>query len=38
MEFFRNHKKVIVGFIAIATILWMVGMSAIMAIFASKGM
>ena len=38
MEFFRTHKKVIVGFIAIATILWMVGIGAIMAILSTRGM
>jgi len=38
MEFFRAHRKIIVSIIAVATILWMVGMSAITAVLATKGM
>ena len=29
MEFFRENKKIIVGFIAVAVILWLVGFSLI---------
>jgi len=38
MEFFRTHRKFIVGFIAVATILWLVGVSAVMAILSTRGM
>jgi len=37
MEFFRQNKKVIVGFIAAAVILWMVGGVVIMALFSFGG-
>jgi len=36
MDFFRQNKKVIVGFIAAAVVLWMIGGVAIMA-FISRG-
>ena len=29
MEFFREHKKLIVGIITVSFVLWMVGMGAI---------
>lgn len=32
MNFFREHKKLIVGIIAVSFILWMLGMSAFMLI------
>jgi len=32
MEFFREHKKIIIGIITISFILWMVGASLIMLI------
>lgn len=38
MEFFRTHRKIIVGFIAVATILWMIGVGAIMAVLSTRGM
>ena len=34
MEFFRQNKKVIVGFIAAAVILWMVGGAVIVTILS----
>lgn len=36
MEFFREHKKIIVGIIAVSFILWMLGMSAFMLIAIGK--
>ena len=27
MEFFREHKKIIIGFIAITFMVWMIGLS-----------
>ena len=30
MEFFRNHKKIIIGLIAVSFIIWTVGLSLLM--------
>ncbi len=35
MEFFREHKKLIVGIIAVSFILWTAGMGALMLIAGS---
>ena len=34
MDFFRNNKKIIVGFILVAVTLWMVGFTVIAAILS----
>lgn len=34
MDFFRNNKKLIVGFILVAVVLWMVGFSVLAAILS----
>ena len=37
MEFFRQNKKVIVGFIAAAVVLWMVGGVVVMTLISLGG-
>lgn len=37
MNFFREHKKVIVGIIAVSVILWMVGGVVLMALLSFGG-
>ena len=37
MEFFREHKKVIIGVIAISFIVWTVGLSLLMLIQPGMG-
>lgn len=34
MDFFRNNKKIIVGFILAAVVIWMLGFSVIAAILS----
>lgn len=34
MDFFRNNKKIIVGFILVAVVLWMVGFTVLATILS----
>ncbi len=37
MDFFRQHKKVIVGFIFVAVVLWLIGGTALVALLSMRG-
>ena len=37
MDFFRQHKKAIVGFIFVAVVLWLIGVTAIISMLRITG-